>query len=163
MRVPLAGLRSALLVLTCVVVIGCGSSPPKPVKAHMTVAAAADVNPDASGRASPIVIRIYQLKDDAKYNNADFFALFDDDQKVLGADMLAREEVELAPGEQRQVDVAVAGEAKFVAALGAYRDIRNAQWRISQPAPKKGFKNIVKKDAVTIKAERAKVTLTVAD
>jgi type VI secretion system protein VasD len=129
----------------------------------MTVAAAADVNPDSSGRASPIVVRIYQLKDDSKYNNADFFALFDDDQKVLGADMLVREEVELAPGEQRQVDVAVAGEAKFVAAMAAYRDIRNAQWRVSQPAPKKGLKNIVKKDAVTIKAERAKVTLTVAD
>ena len=141
----------------------CSSGPPKSDKAHMTVSAAADANPAADGRASPIVLRIYQLKEDAKFNNATFFALFDSDQQTLGGDLLAREEVELNPGEQRQVEFEVAGEAKYVGVMAAYRDIRNAQWRAIQAAPKKGLLNLVKKDAIMVTAERAAVTLKIRD
>lgn len=129
----------------------------------MTVIAAADVNPAADGRSSPVVLRIYQLKEDAKFNNAEFFALFDNDQQVLGADLLAREEIELLPGERREIEFAVAGETKYVGAMAAYRDVRNAQWRAIQTAPKKGLYNLVKKDAVTVTAGRAAVTVQIKD
>lgn len=142
---------------------GCASSPPKAAKARMTVVAAADANPAADGRPSPVVLRIYQLKEDAKFTNADFFALFDNDQQALGGDLLAREEVELTPGERRELEFVVAGEAKYLGAMAAYRDIRNAQWRAVQPAPKKGLMNLVKKDAVTVTAGRSSVVVEIRD
>lgn len=142
---------------------GCASGPPKPTKARMTVIAQADVNPDASGRPSPVVVRVYQLQQDAKFANADFFALFDDEQQLLGGDLLARDEIALAPGERKEVQVEVKGDAKFLGAVAAFRDIRNSQWRAVQPAPKKGLMDVFKKDGVQVNVARAKVSVIISD
>jgi type VI secretion system protein VasD len=160
---PASGWRPTCIALLACLLSACASGPPKAVKARMTVIAQADVNPDATGRPSPIVIRVYQLQQDAKFSNADFFALFDDDQQALGGDLLARDEVTLAPGDRKEVEFDVAGTAKFVGVLAAYRDIRNSQWRALQPAPKKGLLNMVKKDAVTVDVGKTKVSLSIAD
>ena len=147
---------------------GCGKAPPPlppppsitiaappdaRVKAAMTLAASADANPDATGRPSPVVVRVYQLRTDAAFVGADFFALFDDDQKALGQELISRDEFVLAPSEQRMLDVTVSGEARFVGAVAAFRDIRNAQWRGLVPAPKNGL---------NVAVERARIVLTVA-
>src|SRR6185436_10305384 len=91
---------------------GCAKAPPPPptlppitiaappearTKSAMTLVASADTNPDRSGRPSPIVVRVYQLKTDAAFSGADFFALYDDDQKVLGAELITRDEYVLNP------------------------------------------------------------------
>lgn len=109
------------------------------VTAPMTVAASADANPDSTGRPSPVVVRVYQLRADAAFSGADFFALFDDEQKVLGAELISRDEFVLAPAERRTLDVVVAGQTRFVGAIAAFRDIRNSQWRMVVPAPRKGL------------------------
>lgn len=147
---------------------GCGKKPPEPVeapmtiaarpeakiKAPMTIAATADANPDASGRPSPVVVRVYQLKSETAFNAADFFALFDDDQKVLGEELISRDEFVLAPAERRTIDVALSVEARFVGAIAAFRDIRNSQWRgLVVPTPRKGL---------TVAVERSRVVLSVA-
>ena len=152
------------------VAVGCAKAPPPPapappsltiaaapdatVKTSMTFAVSADVNPDATGRPSPVVVRVYQLKTDAAFNKAEFFALFDDDQKVLGQELITRDEFTLAPSERRTLDVTLAGDARFVGAMAAFRDIRNAQWRGLIPTPSKGL---------TVAVERARVVLSVAD
>jgi type VI secretion system protein VasD len=66
---------AAVAVLTT---IGCAKPAPPPVapppltiaaapetkvKVSMVLTASADVNPDDSGRPSPVVVRVYQLKD----------------------------------------------------------------------------------------------------
>lgn len=122
----------------------------------MTIAASADTNPDAGGRPSPVVVRIYQLKADTAFMGADFFALFDDEMKVLGAELIGRDEFVMAPAERRSVDVNVSPDARFVGVVAAYRDIRNAQWRVAVPAP-------LKRDDVTVSVERARVVFAMAD
>jgi type VI secretion system protein VasD len=123
------------------------------VKATMVIATSADTNPDASGRPSPIVIRVYQLRTDAAFTSADFAALFADDQKVLGQELISRNEFMLAPMERQTLDITVAGDTRFVGAVAAFRDIRNAQWRSVVPAPREGL---------TVSVERARVVLTAA-
>ena len=59
----------------------------KPAKTHLNVAAHGNVNPDDNGRPSPVVLRVYQLKDDAAFKDAEFFALFDKEQATLGASL----------------------------------------------------------------------------
>ena len=125
------------------------------VRAIMTITAGADTNPDATGRPSPVVVRVYQLKTDASFNGAEFFALFDDDQKVLGAELISRDEFVLTPAERRTIDVIVSDQTRFVGAIAAYRDIRNSQWRaLATAAPRKGL---------NIDVGRARVTLSLAD
>src|SRR5262245_59569093 len=133
----------------------CASAPPKPSKARVALTASADSNPDATGRPSPIVVRVYQLKGEAAFANADFFALYDDEQKVLGSELIGRDEFVLAPAERRTVEVAVSGAARFVGIIAAFRDIRNSEWRVVVPAP-------LKKNDVTLSVERARVQFALA-
>lgn len=165
-RSPIPRLIGVLLVM--VASSACGKTPPPaalpPItiaapaevktKSAMTLVAAADTNPDASGRPSPVVVRVYQLKTDAAFKGAEFFALYDDDQKVLGQEMISRDEYVLAPSERRTIDVAVSRDTRFVGALAAFRDFRNAQWRGLVAAPRSGLN-------VTI--ERARIVLTVVE
>jgi type VI secretion system protein VasD len=157
---PLTGLLTAI---ACVAVAACASGPPKPAKAQLSIAASADVNPDAEGRPSPVVVRVYQLKDDATFGNADFFAIFDKEEATLAGSLLGREEFVLAPGDARTVEFTVSREAKFVGIAAAFRDIRNAEWRVLKAAPRKGLADVVKKDALTIVVEQSRVTLAIAD
>jgi type VI secretion system protein VasD len=124
------------------------------VKAPMTIAASADANPDGTGRPSPVVVRVYQLRTDGAFTSADFFSLYDDDQKVLGQELISRDEFTLAPSERRVIDVAVSGDTRFVGAIAAFRDIRNAQWRATVAA--------VPQKAMTVAVERTRVVVTVA-
>jgi type VI secretion system protein VasD len=142
--------RVKVALLAVLIMTGCGKGappppiviapPPKPAPAALTIAASADANPDDTGRPSPVVVRVYQLKADAAFAGAEFFPLFDDDQKVLGA-------------EKRIVEVAVSDDARFVGAVAAFRDIRNAEWRVLVPAAR---------GMMTVAVERARVVLSVA-
>jgi type VI secretion system protein VasD len=142
--------------LTCVIAAALVASacakggPPKPSKTRVALSASADVNPDGTGKPSPVVVRLFQLKGDAAFTNAEFFALYDDEMKVLGPELIGREEYVLAPAEKRTVEVSVSGAARFVGVIAAYRDIRNSQWRVVVPAP-------LKRDEVTLSVERARV------
>lgn len=156
-------LAKFLTIAVALALGACASGPPKADKARMTLKAEAQINPDATGRPSPVVVRVYQLKTEDKFAAADFFALFDDDQKTLGADLLGREEAELTPGESREMQFAVSRDAKFVGVMAAFRDIRNSRWRVVQAAPKKGWLDVFGKDALTITVSRDAVTLVVKD
>ena len=131
------------------------TAPPEaPVKAPMVISVSADTNPDATGRPSPVVLRIYQLRTDAAFNSAEYFALYDDEKKVLGSERISGDEFVLAPAERRTIEISVAPEARFVGAVAAFRDIRNAQWRAVVPASRKGL---------TVTVEKARVTLSAAN
>jgi type VI secretion system protein VasD len=147
------------VVLLCTLVVAsllpaCKSLPLKrstEAKAKVALAASPDVNPDASGKPSPVVVRVYQLKGDVAFSGADFFALFDDEMKVLGPELIGREEYLLTPTETRTVELVVPKTARFVGVVAAYRDIRNSQWRVVVPAPLK--------NNTTLSVERARVQL----
>jgi type VI secretion system protein VasD len=129
---------SLLLVLG---VISCASAP-KPVVStlQITVEAAADVNPDARRRASPVTVRVYALKTANAFDSADFFAIFEKDQATLGADMVTKEEMLLRPGESKVLNLKLGPDAKTIGYFAAYRDLEKTSWRgkkdliVGQPA-----------------------------
>lgn len=128
------------------------AAPPESrTKSAMTVAAAADTNPDGSGRPSPIVVRVYQLKTDAAFKGADFFALYDDDQKVLGAELISRDEYVMNPSERKTIDVTVSRDTRFIGALAAFRD-RNAESRVLVAAPRGGFNVTIERARIVVSA-----------
>jgi type VI secretion system protein VasD len=156
----------ACLWVSCVALASCGAAPPpkpQPVNVKLTIAASADVNPDAQNRPSPIVIRIYQLKDDAAFKDADFFALYDKEEATLAATLVSRAEFELAPGERHTADFAISPDTRFIGVAAAYRDIRNAQWRAESGSAENGVADIIKKNKITIAVDRARVSFATAN
>ncbi|HMD73040.1 MAG TPA: type VI secretion system lipoprotein TssJ [Steroidobacteraceae bacterium] len=148
----------ALVLAACTMFAACASAPkPQPVNVKLNIVVSADVNPDAQNRPSPIVVRIYQLKDDAAFKDADFFALYDKEEATLAASLGSRAEYELAPGESRSVDYSVSPDTRFIGVIAAYRNIRDAQWRaLSGPADKGAF-DVVKNGKLGLAVDRARV------
>ena len=151
-RAPVRVLQGLVLAFFALLA-GCSSAPPapKPTPVKATVQAAADVNPDTLKRASPLVVRIYELKSAAAFEAADFLSLYDRDQATLGAEMVGREEFTMRPGESRPWEKNIGPEVRFIGVMAAYRDIEHARWK-TLVAVKPGLKNTVtvKADAITL-------------
>jgi len=141
----------------------CAAAPPKPTPTRAQLVVSSDVNPDSDGRPSPIVVRVFQLRNDGEFASADFFALYDKEKETLGATLVAREEYVLSPGEVRRFELALNPEARFLGAVAAYRDIRAAHWRALTQAPEKTLTDLIGKDGVTLNVGKDAVTLAVKD
>jgi type VI secretion system protein VasD len=103
--------------------------PPPPPKLSISIVAAPMVNPDVRGRASPVVVRLYELKSVAPFNAADFMSLYEQDRSVLGSELVAREELMLEPGETKAISKLLAPEVRSLGVVATFREIDKAQWR----------------------------------
>lgn len=89
------------------------------------------INPDDNGRASPLVVRMYELKDSRQFLAEDFIDLFEESKERLGADLLAERRLrELTPGLNRTETFQLAPEVKYIGLLGEFIQYENAQARV---------------------------------
>jgi type VI secretion system protein VasD len=156
--VVLMAIASGVLGLTA-----CASKPPKPAPTQALVIASPDVNPDAMGRPSPVVVRIYQLRGDAQFEDAQFFALYDNEQATLGSSLILRDERTLFPGQKVSLDLALSPDAGFLGVAAAYRDLRTARWRAVVGVPEKSLLKLLAKRRVTIKVGKDAVSIAITD
>ena len=135
--------------------------PPPPTKAAIVVAR--DVNPDSAGRPSPIVVRLYQLKEEGAFNSASYFALSDKEQATLGPSLESREEYELQPGQTKELTLTIPPEARYLGAVAAYRDLNNSKWKALSPAPETGLLDFVRKHKLIVTVGKAEVKIAPAN
>lgn len=114
---------------------GCASlSSDEPPTVVLFFEASDDLNPDAQGRPSPVVLRIYALDGDEIFNGAEFFSLYQDDAAILGDSLTSVREIELVPGQSLEFGPeSFEVDTDHVAVMVAYRDLDNAKWRSSFP------------------------------
>ncbi len=87
----------------------------------------------ARGSALPIVVRVFELKAQGAFGGADFFSLYEHESKTLGGELIAREELTLAPGQTRQIVKPLDPQTRYLGVLGAFREIDRATWRALVP------------------------------
>lgn len=125
--------------------------PPKPGALVINMAASAGINPTASNRPSPVMVRLYELKASAQFEAADFLSLFDKDQATLGADIVTRDEFVLAPGEKKAITKALVADTKFIGVLAAFRDLERARWRaVAAVLPNKNNVIAINLDGISV-------------
>ncbi len=129
-------------LLTLVLVLGgCSRDKlPDPTPVELTITASPEVNPDRNDRPSPILLRVYELRSAGAFETADFFSLLEQDQAVLGAELVNRWEFQLAPGETTRLDASFQATSSTLGIVAAYRDIEQARWRAVMPL-RSGRKN----------------------
>lgn len=121
------------LLLSLSLLGGCGSmQTSSPTRIDLNITGSDTLNPDLHGRPSPIVLRIYELKNPVAFEHAEFFALYQQPQETLSLDLVAQEELELRPGEQRRLKLTT-HEGNYLAVLAAYRNMPEADWRTVVP------------------------------
>lgn len=127
---------------------------PQPVPVKGTITAAADLNPSATQRPSPLVMRIYELRSDAAFSKADFIALYQSEQATIGPDLVLKDEFVVSPGENRPYERTLSIETRYLAVFGAYRNVERAVWRaITAVPPGKAL-------TLAIRADSQALTLT---
>ncbi len=141
---------------------GCASGgPPADVKIQGSITVADDVNPDSSGRPSPLMIRIYELAATDKFDSADFFDLTDDPAAVLGADLLDVEPKMLAPGDSQPYEAEYDPNTRYIGIVAGYRDIHRATWRATVEMPGRSIMNLMRRGGLVIRAERLAISVSV--
>jgi type VI secretion system protein VasD len=121
---------------------GCKMLGFSPTVAKIDLQAEKTLNPDDTGRPSPIRVRLYELKSATAFNSADFFSLYDRDKEVLAADLVMREELQVEPGMEKEMSKRPGPDTKFLAVLAAYHDIEHATWRATLELPPNKTTNV---------------------
>lgn len=127
-------IRVLTLIFFNLLLQGCASTPPPeppppPTIVNLQIESAADINPDGFGKASPVMLRIYELRETSAFGSADFFALFDKEQATLAADLARKQELLLKPGDSKTLSIEPGADVRNLGFFAAFRQLDTAQWR----------------------------------
>ena len=128
------------LIFICAVVQGCAGGPPKDIELQGDLIAAATINPNRDGRASPVTVIIYLLKSGDAFLALDFFNLYNADSGTIDADLIQRTNMQIQPGQTMPLAGEFDPETTHIGVIAAFRDIDNAEWRAIVVLPEKGLK-----------------------
>ena len=99
----------------------------------LAVASQTNVNPDHTGRPSPVIVKVFEMRSDLAFNQSDFRSLFESPVKTLGADLLAMDEMVLVPGEARRIEYAPVFGTMYLGVVAGFRQMDRAVWRVVAP------------------------------
>lgn len=130
----LAGATSAgVLALSAA---GCSAGPPaaavKPCDVQvvtLNIYAADNINPNEKGNPRPVVVRLYQLKNDVKMENATYDEILLRHKEVLEDDLMKVDEVEIFPNDLVQVKFERIKEATVLAGVALFRTPKGNSWK----------------------------------
>jgi type VI secretion system protein VasD len=128
--------------------------PPPPTVVVLNFEVSPDVNPDPSGRPSPISMRYYQLGATSVFENSDYFQLRDKETALLGTALLDRQDLPLLPGANQDATFDPKPGTKFIGFIASYRDIDHAAWRAEVAIPPN------KTTTVKVQVEKLKLTVS---
>lgn len=143
-----------LFPLSCLTAVAC--APQLPV-VRGAIYTAENINPDYSGRPSPLVVRIYQLKTANEFSKTDYFSLFEKEQETIGEDLLQREEIELQPEKSMLYSRKLNPDTRFIGIAAAFRDIEQAKWRTVVVMPQK-FHHLYRNHVLKINLSKLSVS-----
>jgi len=153
-RAVLATLSAGLI--TSLAACVAAPPPPPPTEVVLSISADGAVNPDPSGRASPVQVHLYWLRGAGAFQSADFFALTGDPSATLGADLAAHEVVTLRPMEQQGMTRRTAAGVTHVGVVAAYRSLDGVSWRAVSSFPanaRTGFTLALGANGVTMRQQ----------
>lgn len=90
------------------------------------IIASSEVNPNDNGQATPVSIRIYELKSTDAFAMSDYFTITEEADPELLAETKKVYEAMIRPEEKREVTLVPEAETIALGFVAAYRDISHA-------------------------------------
>ncbi len=119
-------LVKSVFALSLFLLMGC---PKKNALVNIVMTGAPNVNPDPSGQALSVVVRVYQLKDKGRLEAADYNAIWRSDKETLSDDFLDRQERVVQPGTQEMLEIKTNPMAAYLGVVALFRNPSGDTWR----------------------------------
>jgi type VI secretion system protein VasD len=133
--------------------------PPQPLDVEVRVIAAPDVNPNRNGRASPVFLRVFELRDPSKFLNAEFDDVTLHADTTLAGTVIGREERMVEPASTVVLSLKIDPGTRLLGVVAEYSDLANSRWRATSPAPVGGLLAIFKDQSLVINLDRQAVSV----
>ena len=131
-------ISAALVVFLCA---GCttfnqraGSVIGAKTNVKMQIVAAGNINPDESSVPSPVFIRLYELENNIAFEKADFIEIYEQDDKILAADLIAKQELKrFTPGEARKTHFVLNEKTRYIGLFAEFFRYKDAKYKLIFP------------------------------
>lgn len=127
----------ALVVSACGETLPVAKAPEKcpPQSITVSVLSSPAINRTPEGEPRPVVVRLYQLKTDARLYNASFDRIWKDDKATLADDLVASQELEVYPGTRTDVKFERPPTVGHVAGVALFSNPTGHAWFASLDLP----------------------------
>lgn len=106
----------------------------------------ATINPDHNNEPSPLFVRMYELKSENAFKQANFLELYENDKDVLKAELVARHDLKsLTPGQSVSGKYVLAKETAFIGLYAEFSQYKDSGYKLIIPVVQK---NVVTSHAV---------------
>lgn len=131
----LAGLCVALSAFGS---LGASCGPPAPIEAPkpcdvqivtLNIYAADNINPNENGNPRPVVVRLYQLKNEVRMENATYDQILLKDKETLEDDIMKMDEVSIFPNDLVEVKFERIKEASTLAGVALFHGPKGSSWK----------------------------------
>jgi len=121
---------------TTVVSSGCANEPPpaapKPCDVQvvtLNIFAADNINPNETGNPRPVVVRLYQLRDNVRLDNAQYDDVLLREKETLAEDVIKVDEVTVFPNDLVEVKFERNKEAAYLAGVALFHTPQGQSWK----------------------------------
>lgn len=102
------------------------------------------VNPDARGKAAPILVKVFELKSSGNFESSDYFALQDRDRETLATELVNADQAIMRSGEERVFKREAGLDSRAIGIIAGYRKLETARWRTVLPLKEPKQTNLYK-------------------
>lgn len=121
--------------------------------------AAPNVNPNRRGRASPVFLRVFELRDPSKFLNAEFDDVTLRADTTLAGTLIGREERMVEPASTVVLALKIDPATRLLGVVAEYSDLANSRWRATSPASAGGLLALFKDQSLVINLDRQAVSV----
>lgn len=127
-------------LIICITLTSCASEPPQqpspppapaPTLIDLQIDTDDNLNRDSTEKSTPVLFRIYELRDPSNFNSADFFALMEKEQATLLNTLINKQEFLLKVGDSKKILLNPTNDVHAIGFFAAFRQLDSAQWRMS--------------------------------
>jgi type VI secretion system protein VasD len=131
-------LAATLLAVTAFASLGATCAPPAAVEppppcdvqiVTLNIFAGDNINPNENGNPRPVVVQLYQLKNEVRMENATYDQILQNAKGTLEDDLLKVDELSIYPNDLVEVKFERLKEASVLAGVALFRGPKGSSWK----------------------------------
>jgi type VI secretion system protein VasD len=96
---------------------------------QLQIQAAHYLNPNIKRQASPVVLTVFQLKNNFAFKQAPYALLLKQPMAVLGDSLIDKTRIEIRPSQRHVLRFPLTASAQYLGVMAGYRHLASAKWR----------------------------------